>query len=173
MGRRRRHRLGAPLRPPASGGWCGSALWSCGSRKSLPLSEPGSERATLRVQPGHGTPRKAPEQGPAHGRELAGHVALGLHVSQVTQPCPRVGEAGGGRRPRAGTEPGSGRQPASIRARGAARRPPRGAGAWAVPRAPSASCPGFLGRPQRPGLWEPRVTWPFPHSAPGAPSTEL
>lgn len=70
MGRRRRHRLGAPLRPPASGGWRGSALWSCGSRKSLPLSEPGSE-------PGHGTPRKAPEQGPAHGRELAGHAAWG------------------------------------------------------------------------------------------------
>lgn len=121
MGRRRRRRLGAPLRPPASGGWCGSALWSCGSLKSLPVSELGSE-------PAHGTPRKAPEQGPAHGRELAGHAALGLHVSQVTRPCPRVGEAGGGRRPRAGTEPGSGRQPASIRARGAARRPPWGAG---------------------------------------------
>lgn len=79
MGRRRRRRLGAPLRPPASGGWCGSALWSCGSLKSLPLSEPGSE-------PAHGTPRKAPEQGPAHGRELAGHAALGLHVSQVMRP---------------------------------------------------------------------------------------
>lgn len=50
-----------------------------------------------------------------------------------------------------------------------ARRHPWGVGAWVVPRAPSASRPGFQGGPQRPGLWEPRVTWPFPHAAPGAP----
>lgn len=138
MGRRRRRRLGAPLRPPASGGWRGSALWSCGSLKSLPVSEPGSE-------PGHGTPRKAPEQGPAHGRELAGHAALGLHVSQVTRPVLRSEKlAGAGDREQARSRAlagslrasGRGGQPDGLHgAPGPGRSreppPPRALGSWA------------------------------------------